>query len=132
MTDVPAVPPAPAELAPYVRALGTERTVALIMELGGAPLYFAGRASRRSRVATIVGADGVEALAREIGKGTSRVPLCKRWIAQYLSAHGLSAQEIARRMHVTDVTVRAYLRGESAPGKLNKSPDQLKLFPAED
>ena len=110
----------PAEVAPYVRAVGVDQAVEVVLAFGGAPLYFARNASSRSTVAKIVGTKGVEALERELGAGTLRVPLVKAWVARHLKdAHGMSAQAIARKLHTTDVTVRSYLKGASAPGQLN-------------
>lgn len=105
------------QLAPYIRAIGEEKTVQLVLACGGAPLYFAKNPTLRSRVTQIVGEDGVKALERELGDRV-RVPLAKKWIATYLASQGLGPQEIARRMHTTDVTVRNYLKGRSAPGQL--------------
>lgn len=106
------------QLAPYIRAIGEEKTVQLVLACGGAPLYFAKNPTLRSRVTQIVGEDGVKALEREVGDRAGRVPLAKKWIATYLAAQGIGVQEIARRMHTTDVTVRNYLQGRSAPGQL--------------
>lgn len=109
----------PDHVVPYVRAVGLHKTVQLLLECGGAPLYFAKNPTFRSRVVAIVGEEGVQALEEELGTRAPRVPLANRWIATYLAADGMKVHEIARRMHTSDVTVRNYLKGRSAPGQLN-------------
>jgi len=112
---------------PYVRALGADLAVDFLLAFGGASLYFARSPSDRAAAVALVGQDGVIALEREIGQRAGRVPLAKQWIAQYLKAHrDLKVQEIARRMHASDVSVRAWLRGEAPSGKLNRN--QLPLL----
>ena len=52
-----------------------------------------------------------------------RVPTAKPWLASVMKSRGLSHAEIARRLHVSDVTVRGWLsRGPKA------DPRQASLF----
>ncbi|HSI41783.1 MAG TPA: hypothetical protein VLA00_14665 [Xanthobacteraceae bacterium] len=113
----------PPEIAPYIRALGPDRTGDLITALGGSMLYFARKASSRSTAAAIVGADGVQALSREFGTGMFRVPIARAWLVCHLFGRGVSVQEIARRLHMTDVTVRKYLKRRKAGGQLDLFDD---------
>ncbi|WP_238121975.1 MULTISPECIES: hypothetical protein [unclassified Xanthobacter] len=121
-------PPVPAHVAPYVRALGLDRAVDFLLAFGGAPMSFSMRERQRSRALDLVGLDGVQALQREVGRAT-RVPLAKQWIAQYLhTARGLGIHDIARRMHASDVSVAAWVRGQKP--KSGKTPigNQLTLL----
>lgn len=106
MTDIPV----PAHLASYVRVLGPELAVDFFLTFGGAPIYLASRPQARSQVAALVGEEKARALAEHIGAGHVRVPTAKPWIARRLRAEGSSVAAIARRLHVSDVTVRSYLR----------------------
>lgn len=100
---------------PYVRALGMDKAVDFLLAFGGAPMSFSVRPSDRSKVVQLVGVEGCQALAREIGRA-ARVPVAKRFVAQYLRAvRRMGTHEIARTMRITDDTVRTYLRGERAP-----------------
>jgi hypothetical protein len=120
--------PIPREAVPYVRALGVERAVKLFEIFGGASLYIAANPSPRSSAAKVIGADGVRALyaalsGRETGTQNVRIPLAKRWVARQLVRGGMPVSKVARRLHVADKTVRAWVplaeRGGSA---------QLELF----
>ncbi|HQS09489.1 MAG TPA: hypothetical protein PLK13_11765 [Xanthobacteraceae bacterium] len=116
----------PENIAPYVRAIGIDKTVELLLEFGGASLYFGKNPTMRSRVVALIGAEAVKAMEAGLGSFGERVPLANRWIANYLAAQSVPTQEIARRLRTTNVTVRNYLRGRSAPGRLN-APKQLNL-----
>lgn len=121
MSETERPPEPPANVAPYVRALGPEKAVRLLLAFGGAPAYFSANPQARSRLVQCVGTDGVRALEKEFGNRPGRIPLAKRWIALYLRSEGVSVQEIARRLHTSDFTVRRYVNGES-------TRQQLSLF----
>lgn len=106
------LPPAPAHVAPYVEALGPARAVEFLLRYGGAEMYVAATPSERGRVAREMGWDTAEALSQVADRLPRRVPTAKRWVARCLSAQGLRVAEIARRLHVSDVTVRKYLASE--------------------
>lgn len=106
MTEVPRPP---AHVEPIVRVLGAPLAVRFLMRFGGAELYLAADPKGRSAVAELLDADQARALAAL--HLPRRVPTAKPWLAQYLhTVEGLSAAEIARSLHVTDVAVRGYLR----------------------
>lgn len=117
-------PRPPAHVEPYVRALGADRAVEFLLAYGGSEVYLARRPGTRSMVAERFGAEAVSRLAAL--DLPARVPTAKPWLAQVLQARGLSQAEIARRLHVTDVTVRRMLaRGPDAP---REDPRQPRLF----
>lgn len=106
---MPQLPKAPAHLARYVDALGVEEAVKFLLLYGGAELHIAQKPTPRSQVVRDMGMDAAEALARVADYLPRRVPNGKPWIAQVLRAKDLSVAQIARRLHVSDVTVRRYL-----------------------
>ncbi|QND45219.1 hypothetical protein HB780_05545 (plasmid) [Rhizobium lusitanum] len=107
MTDVKV----PAHLQPYVHALGEDLAIRFFLRFGGAPLYLAGRPQDRSQLIEFMSAEHVAALAKALGPGhIFRVPINREWIANRLSAKGWKTLAIARELHVTDVTVRKWLK----------------------
>jgi len=48
-----------------------------------------------------------------------RVPLANPWVAACLHVQGLATNEIARKLRITDVTVRRYLTRYDAKGELS-------------
>lgn len=105
-----ALPPPPAHLEPYVAALGTELAVEFLLQFGGAALYIADKPTERSALVKALGKDAAVALSqvhREQGL-PEQVPTGKKWIAQVLFAQGCSIAQIARRIHMTEATVRSY------------------------
>lgn len=120
-------PKPPAHVEPYVRVLGPDLAVHFFLEFGGAKLYLAKTPKGGSRVEKLLGGDQVAALAALHLQ--SRVPTAKPWIARHLKFTGLSQQEIARRLHTTDVTVRKYLASsDAAPQKWTYDPRQANLI----
>jgi hypothetical protein len=115
----------PAHVAPYVEVLGPDLAVDLLSELGGSEVYLPAVPAGGSRIAEIVGLERLRALIDRVGPGKRRVPLAKPWIAQVLRARGLPVAAIARRLSVSDVTVRSYLQD---PGAGRHDPRQRSLF----
>ncbi|MFB2553357.1 hypothetical protein [Ensifer soli] len=100
----------PQNIVPYVEILGETMTVELLLALGGSPVYLADNPQARSDLARIIGQDNVRALAQRLGsRSIVRIPINRPWIAHKLRAGGMPVVEIARTLHVTDVTVRAML-----------------------
>jgi hypothetical protein len=127
-----ALPRPPAHVAPYVDLLGPERAVALLLSFGGSRLYLARDPGGRSEAEALLGRDGMEALCSLRPGEVIRVPTCRRWLSHVLKARGLSVNEIARRLHVTDVAIWKYLRdapdGSSRPTGAAPDDRQLRLF----
>ena len=107
MTDTINVP---AHIQPYVDVLGVPLTIDFLLAFGGGPLYLPGeRTNGDSRITEVIGAVKAVELGRHLGKGMVRVPLAKPFIAACLFADRIAVVEIARRLHVSDVSVRRWL-----------------------
>lgn len=107
----------PAQVEPYVRALGPDKAVDFLLAYGGAPFYFSRSATSRARATKVIGEDGIAALGKEFGGLHLRVPLAREWIARQLAHKGESVYEIARLTGKSDVTVRKWLQGKKPPLK---------------
>lgn len=115
----------PAHIDAYVEALGPEVAVGFFLEFGGAELYLAASPKRSALVDTI-GKENAQKLAAVAHRLPARVPVPKKWLAHVLKSKGLSNAAIARKLHVTDVTVRSYLKG--AGFSSGHDPRQLPLL----
>lgn len=117
MTTVPQplFPRPPAHVAPYVEVLGTELAIEYFLTFGGSVVYLPENPGGRSEVEQLVGAEKVRALRNHDYQIPARCPIPKSWIAQVLAAKGLPVQKIARKLHVSDVSVRRYLNGAPDP-----------------
>lgn len=127
MTDdlpAPPKPRVPPQAEPYVAALGEELAAEFLLQFGGAPIVFSAKSYGHSRAHELIGEDGVRALGAYYGGERHRVPLEKKWLAQWLAWKGQTVYEIARRLHVTDITVRKYL----TPRPSRADDPQLPLF----
>lgn len=102
VSHLPARPlPTPtAQVEPYVKVLGVDLTIELLLKFGGAELYVAKSPGNRSRLA-----ERDHLLQR-------RIPIANNWIASSLYAKGWAVSEIARRIRRTDATVRELLSRE--------------------
>ena len=114
MTHLPAIryPKPPAQVAPYVEAIGYTKTIELLLNFGGASLYIPERSTSNSQLAKVVGPDGIVALSAIRERLPVRVPLASPWLSRCFKARGYSVSETARRLRVTDATVRKYLKSE--------------------
>lgn len=125
-------PAPPAQLEPYVAVLGVDLAIAFFLAFGGAELYIPRDPKGRSRLVDVVGLDRAQALADLAERSVlpRRVPIGKPWIARVLKSQGLPIAKIATRLHTTDVTVRAYLKGDSRTRAydLRRDPRQPDLF----
>ncbi len=117
------MPAPPANLEPYVKALGVEGAMALFLSVGGSEIYLPKHSTRRSLAARTIGADKVDQLVNAMGYGYYKVPLAREWCAEVLRAKGESIAEIARTIRADVATVRRWL-----PSKEITS-EQLTLFP---
>lgn len=111
----------PAHVEPYVRVLGPDLAFDFLMRFGGAELYLSPTPKGRSEVEAMIGAEKVVALAA-LGL-PRRVPTAKPWLAAAMKRSGLSHAQIARSLHVTDVTVRGWLNRPRG-----RDPRQLDLL----
>ena len=106
---VPAYPRPPEQVEPYVRVLGADLAVEFLLTFGGAELTLSKDPKGKGRLERLVGYERAKALADLDHLLQKRVPIGNPWIATYLAWKGHSVAEIARRLRVTDVTVRRYL-----------------------
>ena len=106
-------PPAPtAQVAPFVQALGLEGAIRFILAFGGAELYIGKNPRDTNELVSMFGREAVEALAGLVTM-PRRIPLAKPWLAAHFHAQGLSIAQIARKLRISDITVRAYLRRDA-------------------
>ena len=103
-------PTPPAQVEPIVRILGVQGAVDFLLTFGGAELYLTQNPKNRSRVVATVGREKAVELATAMEFLPSRIPTAKPWLAAVHQSWGLPVAEIARKLHVTDVTVRSYLK----------------------
>lgn len=126
------IPRPPAHVVPFVEALGAETAVRFLLHFGGAELYIPKDPKGGSELANVLGMAAARALA-ELADRTvlpRRVPTAKAWLARYMKVvGGLPHAEIARRLHVSDVSVRRWIAGKGE-GSAVTGPDdgQFSLF----
>lgn len=119
-------PRPPAHVAPYVDVLGQDLAIRFLLEFGGAELYIAASPKGRSRVVEVVGQDGAVALAQIAHRLPKRVPTAKPWIALVMRRESATVADIARKLHVSDVAVRRWLK-RSSIGRA-EDPRQMRLL----
>lgn len=119
------MPTPPANIARYVEVLGVEDTVKFLLEFGGSEFWFPTGENSRGELANVLGVEKAMAITENASALKGRIPVSKKWIAQVLAAKGLPKSRIARKLHVTDETVRTYLGGNSSQ---KPPPSQLSLF----
>lgn len=109
------MPKPTAQVQPYVEALGPELAVLFLIEHGGAEVYLTARPKGKSRAEALVGTEGMAALGSHPAlQAKHRVPLANDWLARMLHWQGHATAEIARRLRVSDTTVRRYVAGRKA------------------
>ncbi|WP_202977650.1 helix-turn-helix domain-containing protein [Parasedimentitalea marina] len=121
-----------AQVEPYFEVLGLTDTLRFIEEFGGTEIYIAKNPRTRSSVVALLGFDKANALTSISHRLQPRVPLAKKWRACAYKAQGLATVEIARKLGVTDVAVRNWLKvGEVQNHAQRKSTPlpPLPLFP---
>lgn len=109
MTDKIEMPTPPANIAVYVDILGVDGAIDFLLAFGGAELYHADDPKGGSQVAKEIGLQNARKLAAASPALKSRVPIPRKWIAKVLDVKGLPVAQIARTLHVTDVTARKYI-----------------------
>lgn len=127
------LPRPPAHIQRYVDVLGVPDTIRFLLAFGGAELYLTATPKGRSKLAGMFGVETAAAIARAAEHMPRRVPTAKPWIAQVWAADGLAIAEIARTLHVSDVTIRGWLKRhleEAVEGVDTRLTDdrQMRLF----
>lgn len=119
-------PRPPAHVAPFISVLGSEGAIEFLLAFGGAELYLPENPTEKSKLVQLLGMEKARALARAAAHMPRRIPTAKPWIAKVWASQGIAKAEIARRLHVTDVTVRAWL--SKAGVQSAHDPRQSSLF----
>lgn len=119
------IPRPPAHIQPYVDAFGLHQTITFLLHFGGAELYIAGRPGAGSELVRVVGQEAAERLAARADRLPARVPTAKPWLAEAMKSQGLPVEQIARRLHVSNVAVRRWLKKAEAE-RIRR--DQYSLF----
>ena len=111
-TEVARAMPRPiAQLAAYVDILGPELTVTVLMTYGGAEMYLAADPKGHASHEALLGHDKAKALAAHPRlSARHRIPLAKRWLAAMLHWQDNSTASIARKLRVSDVSARRWLK----------------------
>ena len=123
------VPRPPAHVQVYVDVLGIDLTIDLLMTLGGSECYFAQNPRGGSAVERVIGPTKTAEMARCLPQLSVRIPTARPWLAQVFHARGMSVVEICRKLHVTDVAVRKYLKTAQARADHHqRDPRQMRLF----
>jgi hypothetical protein len=113
-------PRVPANLEPFVVAIGVEATAKLLEAFGGTKVYVPKSPDATSPLVEAVGMDAAQALAKLWPAEYPRIPKALGWLIQYHRNQKRSITWIARRLRCTDVTVWKHLAG--------RARDQLDLF----
>lgn len=109
-------PKTPAEVEPYVDILGMDMAIEFLLSFGGAAMGMPKHPTTRSRVAALVGKEKTAERARSDHLLQRRVPLATPWLVACLHTRGWPVAGIARRLRITDVTVRRYLKRQGMQG----------------
>lgn len=129
--SAPFSPKPTAQVDPYVDILGVDGAVDFLLQFGGAEIYLTISPKSRSSVVASVGRKKAVELAAISDRLPRRVPLAKPWISAVLKSKGLSTNEIARKLHTTDVSVRTWLKKFDLPEPVKPAksdPRQLPLL----
>lgn len=112
-----------AQVEPYVDALGLEQAVEFILAFGGSYTYVSENPQDRSEAVRLLGREAVIRLAKRMGPGPHRIHNAKPWLAAYFRyKKGWTVNATARKLHVSDVSIRRWL------GPIEQ---QLDLFPSD-
>lgn len=107
--------PAPrAQVEPYVEALGAERAMEFLLRFGGADIFIAAKQKGRAKWHKFVGQEAALRLAAVANSKPGfqrRVPIASDWLIAMLASKGMLVPDIARRVRMSDVSVRKYLEG---------------------
>lgn len=124
----------PAHVDVFVSVLGIENAIEFLLEFGGADLYISQGNRNGSRLVKAIGPQKTYELWLQRDRIPRRIPVARVWIAQTWISRGMSVAEVARRLRVSDVTIRKYKRAMPALPDERKGraslqrPSQLDLF----
>ncbi|OCC01737.1 hypothetical protein BA190_27640 [Labrys sp. WJW] len=120
--------PAPHFVETYIDAIGVEPTIQFLLKFGGGTIHLHSDPGPEGALAQAIGLENARALGQHLRRGHIKVPVAKQWIARQLFAYGWKKSKIARRLHVTDETVRLYLKGFEQGSAEPITSRQLDLF----
>jgi hypothetical protein len=103
-----------------VDLIGEDAALKLVEEFGGRRLDIPRSVGPRHQLAKVIGEAAARKLVAEYFGGRLRVPMAKFWRAQVYRARGLSYNEIAKRLQVTDNSVHRFLRDAGVVRKLRR------------
>ncbi len=104
------LPPPCKAAARFVDVLGEHTALKLILELGGSEVFIGEQPRGRGMVETTIGYQSALALRAAMLEPSFRIPLATGWVAQCLYVQGMSKNAIARRLRVSDQTVRRIIQ----------------------
>ena len=111
MPDITRAFPKPtAQVQPYFEVLGPDLTVDFLLTFGGAEMTISENPQGRSELEKLVGHEKTKALGQRLHLLQRRVPLAEKWLAKVLAWQGHGTATIARRLRVSDTTVRKWLK----------------------
>jgi hypothetical protein len=99
----------PALLLEIAQVIGEDAACQLAAELGGTRVYVAKTPTEGSLLVDAIGADAARRLAVHYGGEHLLVPNAKQQLVAWLNRRGCSNQEIARRLHMNERSVRRIL-----------------------
>ncbi len=118
--------PVPANIQPFVRILGVDDTIELLLKLGGSDIYFPqSRTHVDALLANIIGQERACLLGKALNQNIVRVPVASTFICRHLKGAGRSVQEISRAVRLSNVAVRGHLSG--MPRAHAPTPDKVPL-----
>lgn len=98
-----------AQIEAFVQVLGEDLAAAFLLRFGGAELILSENPREDGALAALVGLDNARALGQLL-RVPRRIPLAKPWLTGYLRSRGYPLAEIARTLHVSDVSIRRWLK----------------------
>lgn len=106
--------------------LGEADFLRFVEAFGGLRLYIPTR-DPHHKIADAIGSEGAERLVSAYGRAHIYVPLARALRAQHYRACGLTHQEIARRLGITESGVERLLK-RTGPRERPVNANQLNLF----
>ncbi len=95
----------PPSMRAVVNAIGQDKAIKLMLELGGTVVYVPREAKSTTKLVAAIGSKAAADLALEFGGTHLEIPVGGRAVTLWLSATGLNNNEIARIQKTTAKTV---------------------------
>lgn len=106
----------------YVNVLGLELAATLFLNFGGTVVYFANRPQEHAALSQTIGSDACERISAELTRRSrepwARVPLANLFLARFLRSQGNKTAQIARKLRISDWSVRRYLQSDDKRAKV--------------